>query len=65
MLPYPRPWALALFLLAASAPSSALALCKLPAAQGGPQRVAFGVVLAPTDWPVGQVLAKPRSQTRG
>lgn len=62
MLPYPRPLAPALILLAASAPSSALALCKLPTAQGGPQRVAFGVVQAPTDAPVGQVLATRRSE---
>lgn len=62
MLLYPRPPALAFMILAASAPSSALALCKLPAAQGGPQRIAFGVVQAPADAPVGQVLATRRSE---
>lgn len=61
MLPYPRPLALAFALLAAFAPSSALALCKLPAAQGAPQRIAFGIVQAPTDAPVGQVLATRHS----
>ena len=62
MLPYHRPLALLLLFLAVLLPSSALALCKLPPAQGAPQRVAFGVVEVPADAPVGQVLATRRSE---
>lgn len=61
MFPYDRPLALFLLLLVVPTPSSALALCKLPPAQGAPQHIAFGVVQVPANAPVGQVLATRRS----